>query len=61
MFDDLSSRLGRVFKRLKGEGTVRERHLDETLDELRLGLLEADVSHDVVEDFVRAHTRRNAA
>jgi signal recognition particle subunit SRP54 len=52
VFDDLSSRLGRVFKLLKGEGTVRERHLDETLDELRRGLLEADVSHAVVETFV---------
>ena len=27
MFDELSSRLGSVFKRLRGEGTVRERHL----------------------------------
>jgi signal recognition particle subunit SRP54 len=54
VFDDLSSRLGRVFKRLKGEGTVRERHLDETLAELRLGLLEADVSQQVADDFVQA-------
>ena len=53
MFDDLSSRLERVFKRLKGEGTVRERHLDETLQELRLALLQADVSVEVVEDFCK--------
>ena len=52
MFDDLSSRLARVFKRLKGEGTVRERHLDETLDELGRVLIEADVSHDVAASFV---------
>lgn len=51
MFDDLSSRLGRVFKRLRGEGTVRERHLDETVDELRRVLLEADVSAEVVDSF----------
>jgi len=51
LFDDLSSRLDRVFKRLKGEGTVRERHLDETLQELRLALLQADVSLEVVTDF----------
>jgi signal recognition particle subunit SRP54 len=52
MFDDLSSRLARVFKRLRGEGTVRERHLDETLEELRSALLLADVHHEVVERFL---------
>jgi signal recognition particle subunit SRP54 len=51
VFDDLSSRLARVFKRLKGEGTVRERHLDETLEELERVLVEADVNHDVVQGF----------
>jgi signal recognition particle subunit SRP54 len=59
VFDDLSSRLGRVFKRLKGEGTVRERHLDETLEELKNVLLQADVSHEVVESF-SANVREKA-
>jgi signal recognition particle subunit SRP54 len=59
VFDDLSSRLGRVFKRLKGEGTVRERHLDETLEELRRVLLEADVSAEVADAFA-ARVREKA-
>ncbi len=58
MFDDLSSRLGRVFKRLKGEGTVRERHLDETLEELRRGLLDADVSEEIASGFVASVRER---
>ncbi|MEM7249542.1 MAG: signal recognition particle protein [Acidobacteriota bacterium] len=59
MFDQLSSRLSSAFKKLKGEGTVKEKHLDETLGELRRALLEADVHLDVVKDF-RERVREKA-
>jgi signal recognition particle subunit SRP54 len=54
MFDSLSDRLQRVFKELRGEGTLTEFHVDEALKEIRTALLEADVSLPVVKDFVAA-------
>jgi len=54
MFDDLSDRLQRVFKELRGEGTLTEFHVDEALKEIRTALLEADVSLPVVKDFIAA-------
>src|SRR3990172_342250 len=52
MFDLLSGRLQDVFKRLRGIGRLTEKDLDSTLREVRLALLEADVSFPVVKDFV---------
>ena len=51
MFDTLSEKLQRVFKNLKGEGRISEQHLDETLKEIRIALLEADVNFKVVKQF----------
>ena len=59
MFDSLSDRLQRVFKELRGEGTLTEFHVDEALKEIRTALLEADVSLPVVKDFV-ARVREKA-
>jgi signal recognition particle subunit SRP54 len=51
MFDTLSEKLQRIFKNLKGEGRITEQHLDETLKEIRIALLEADVNFKVVKQF----------
>ncbi len=52
MFDTLSDRLEGVFKKLKGQGRITESNIEEALREVRLALLEADVSVKVVRDFV---------
>lgn len=51
MFDTLSEKLQRIFKNLKGEGRITEQHLEETLKEIRIALLEADVNFKVVKQF----------
>ncbi|MEW6079054.1 MAG: signal recognition particle protein [Thermodesulfobacteriota bacterium] len=52
MFESLSSRLDAVFKKLKGQGKLTERHIDDGLKEIRLALLEADVHYRVVKTFI---------
>jgi signal recognition particle subunit SRP54 len=59
MFDTLSDRLEGVFKRLRGQGRVTERNIEEALREVRLALLEADVNIRVVRDFIE-HVKRKA-
>jgi len=54
MFDTLSEKLQRIFKNLKGEGRITEQHLEETLKEIRIALLEADVNFKVVKQFTEA-------
>jgi signal recognition particle subunit SRP54 len=51
MFDNLSDRLQRIFKNLRGEGRLTAEHVDEALKEIRLALLEADVNFKVVRKF----------
>ncbi len=50
-FENLASRLEGVFKKLRGKGKLSEKDIDETLREVRLALLEADVNFKVVKDF----------
>jgi len=52
VFEALTERLEQAFSRLRGRGKVRERDVDEALREVRLALLEADVSVDVTRDFL---------
>src|ERR1700758_3870777 len=59
MFDTLSDRLEGVFKRLRGQGRVNERNIEEALREVRLALLEADVNIRVVRDFIE-HVKHKA-
>lgn len=54
MFDQLTGRLQRVFKTLRGEGKLSEAHVTGALREIRLALLEADVNFRVVKQFVEA-------
>ena len=51
MFDQLSGRLERMMKFLRGEGTVTEKNMAEALKMMRLAFLEADVNYKVVRDF----------
>ncbi len=52
MFDNLSDRLQKVFKYLKGQGKLTEANIQEALREVRMALLEADVHFKVAKDFV---------
>ena len=51
MFDNLSERLERSFKILKGEGRITEINIAETMKDVRRALLDADVSYRVAKDF----------
>ena len=51
MFENLSERLERSFKILKGEGKITEINVAETLKDVRKALLEADVSYKVAKEF----------
>lgn len=51
-FENLSEKLGAVFKKLKGRGVVTEKDIKESMREIKLALLEADVNYKVVKDFV---------
>jgi signal recognition particle subunit SRP54 len=59
MFDTLSDRLEGVFKKLRGQGRITERNIEDALREVRLALLEADVNIKVVRDFVE-HVKKKA-
>ncbi len=52
MFDTLSDKLDSVFKKLRGHGRLTEQHIKDTMREIRLVLLEADVNFRVVKDFI---------
>ncbi|HJX30979.1 MAG TPA: signal recognition particle protein [Thermodesulfobacteriota bacterium] len=58
MFDNLSEKLGLVFKKLKGHGKLSEENIKEVLREIRLALLEADVNFRVVKDFIEILRKR---
>ena len=52
MLDNLTQRLGRVAKTLRGEARLTEANISEALREVRMALLEADVALPVVRDFI---------
>jgi signal recognition particle subunit SRP54 len=52
MFSNLSERLARVLKNLSGQGRLTEDNIKETLRDIRMALLEADVALPVVKEFV---------
>ena len=51
-FEGLSEKLNAAFKKLRGKGRLTEADVREGMREVRLALLEADVSYKVVKDFV---------
>ncbi|MEG0615130.1 MAG: signal recognition particle protein [Oscillospiraceae bacterium] len=58
-FEGLSEKLNSVFKRLKGRGKLNENDVKEAMREVRMALLEADVSYKVVKDFVAKVSERS--
>ncbi len=52
MFDNLSDKLQKIFKNLKGQGKLTEANIRDALREVRMALLEADVHYKVARDFV---------
>jgi signal recognition particle subunit SRP54 len=54
MFDQLTQKLQKVFKNLRGEGRLSAEHIEEALKEIRMALLEADVNFKVVKQFVES-------
>lgn len=58
MFQTLTQNLTNVFNKLKGYGTLTDAHIDEAMREVRIALLEADVSLDVVKNFIEAVRKR---
>ena len=57
-FEGLSEKLNVAFKRLRGKGRLTENDVREAMREVRLALLEADVSYKVVKELVAAVTER---
>ncbi|MCU7921792.1 MAG: signal recognition particle protein [Candidatus Thiodiazotropha sp. (ex Dulcina madagascariensis)] len=52
MFDNLTQRLGKVLTSLRGQGRLSDENIKETMREVRMALLEADVALPVARDFV---------
>src|SRR5687768_4391482 len=52
MFDNLTTRLSRVLKTLRGEARITEENVQDALREVRMALLEADVALPVVREFI---------
>ena len=59
MFENLTDKLQRAFKNLRGQGTLTGENMDEALKEIRLALLEADVNFKVVKELLE-HIRAKA-
>lgn len=57
-FEGLTEKLSAAFKKLRGKGRLSESDVKEAMREIRLALLEADVSYKVVKDFTKALTER---
>lgn len=57
-FESLSEKLNAVFKKLRGKGRLHESDIKEAMREVRLALLEADVSFKVVKDFINTVSAR---
>jgi len=51
-FESLSEKMQRAFSKLKGKGTLSEKDIDAAMREIKLALLEADVSYKIVKEFV---------
>ncbi len=54
MFENLTDRLSRTLQNLRGQGRLSETNIRESLREVRMALLEADVALPVVKDFIEA-------
>ena len=57
-FEGLTEKINSTFKRLRGKGRLKEADVKEAMREIRMALLEADVSFKVVKDFTKSVTAR---
>ena len=57
-FEGLTEKISATFKRLRGKGRLKEADVKEAMREIRMALLEADVSYKVVKDFTKTVTER---
>ena len=57
-FEGLTEKISAAFKRLRGKGRLKESDVKEAMREIRMALLEADVSYKVVKDFTKTVTER---
>ena len=57
-FEGLTEKLSNAFKKLRGKGRLSEADVKDAMREIRLALLEADVSYKVVKDFIKKTTER---
>ena len=57
-FEGLTEKLSNAFKKLRGKGRLSEADVKESMREIRLALLEADVNYKVVKDFIKKTTGR---
>jgi len=51
-FDSLQERLTKTLRNIQGKGKLSQRNMEETLEEIRVALLESDVNYSVVKDFL---------
>jgi signal recognition particle subunit SRP54 len=58
MFETLSEKLNKVFKKVKGHGKLSEKNIQDALKEVRLALLEADVNYRVVKNLINSIRER---
>jgi signal recognition particle subunit SRP54 len=59
MFNNLTDRLEDVFKKLRGTGKLTEENIKDSMREVRMALLEADVNFQVVKDFISRITEKS--
>lgn len=59
MFENLTDRLSQTLRNISGQGRLTDENIKDTLREVRMALLEADVALPVVRDFI-AHVKENA-
>ena len=57
-FESLSEKLNAAFKKLRGKGRLTPNDVKEAMREVRMALLEADVSYKVVKDFTKSVTEK---
>ena len=57
-FENLSEKLNAAFKKLRGKGRLHEADIKEAMREVRMALLEADVSYKVTKDFIKTVSER---
>ena len=57
-FEGLTEKISATFKKLRGKGRLKEADVKEAMREIRMALLEADVSYKVVKDFTKSVTER---